>query len=133
VELGAIGFPSIDRNGNVSNALADALTHRPARLEEQELSLYAEAGSSSSSSAASVRESADVKNSIPEASEETIPQTFYEAILPKLLSVLDKPVTVDELVKQHDVAKGQLQAWLKQAVQEKHVKKLSKPARYVRA
>lgn len=60
------------------------------------------------------------------------PQTVYEAVLPLLLENLDSPTTADELARNLDVAKTQLNKWLKKAVDEGTVRKLSRPVRYVK-
>lgn len=62
----------------------------------------------------------------------TGPTTIYEAVLGVLLNSLEKPSSVEELTARLDVKKNQLQSWLKQAVTEKKVKKLTRPVRYVR-
>ena len=58
------------------------------------------------------------------------PETIYEAALPLILSRMGEPVTASELAESLDVIKTQLSAWLKKAVGEKKVKKLTRPVRY---
>ncbi len=132
LDFGGIGFPSITPERQLNEALSDALKNRPAKLEEQELLLYAESGSDDIP-AARVQESSASSEPSEDSRNEDPPLTIYEAVLPVILAALEKPVKVDELCTRLDVAKGQLQAWLKQAQKEKKVKKLNKPARYVRA
>ncbi len=43
---------------------------------------------------------------------------------------LDEPKTTDELLDTLSLNKTQLNAWLKQAVADGHLKKLNKPVRY---
>ena len=40
------------------------------------------------------------------------------------------PLGVDDLLKHLDISKTQLNAWLKRAVVEKRIKKLTRPVRY---
>jgi predicted Rossmann fold nucleotide-binding protein DprA/Smf involved in DNA uptake len=57
-------------------------------------------------------------------------RTIYQAVLPVLLNRLDSPVTTDDLAKTLDINKKQLSAWLKKAVEENKIVKLSRPVRY---
>ncbi len=70
----------------------------------------------------------DVKDSTENNSEPTV----YETVLPVILEKLQSPSTVDELSQALDVVKPQLNAWLKKALDEKKVVKLSRPVRYQR-
>ena len=58
------------------------------------------------------------------------PATIYQAVLPLILKVLDRPATAAELAKMLDVNKVQLNVWLKKAVEEGCLKKLNRPVRY---
>jgi len=58
--------------------------------------------------------------------------SIYEAVLPVIIGVLDHPKSAADLAGQLDVAKGQLDTWLKRAVYEGRVIKLTRPVRYVR-
>lgn len=67
-----------------------------------------------------------------ELSSSSFPSVF-DAVLPLIIALVDTPLTVDQLLERLDgVMKGQLQSWLKHAISEKRIKKLSKPVRYVR-
>lgn len=55
--------------------------------------------------------------------------SFYQFFLQKL-ERHDKSVTIDELVEQWALPKSLVGAWIKQAIDEGRVKKLSKPVRY---
>jgi len=56
--------------------------------------------------------------------------TIYNAVMPVLLAHLQQPVSVDDLAKELDVNKAQLNLWLKRAVEEGTIQKLKKPVRY---
>ncbi|UCJ13785.1 MAG: DNA-protecting protein DprA [Phormidium sp. PBR-2020] len=58
-------------------------------------------------------------------------QEIYQAVLPVLLKHLQEPVEAKTLAESLNVQKGQMQAWLKQAVQDDKVTKLKKPVRYI--
>ncbi|MDF1579241.1 MAG: DNA-processing protein DprA [Desulfuromonadales bacterium] len=62
--------------------------------------------------------------------EPDLPVAVYAAVLPVILHHLQKPMTVDDLAVQLDVTKGQLNLWLKTAVEDGAVKKHNKPVRY---
>lgn len=73
-------------------------------------------------------------NYIPKEAETTTPNhnmDLYDLFLIKLQSSLSgSDKTTDELVKELEIHKTQINIWLKQAVKEKKVKKLNKPVRY---
>ncbi len=58
--------------------------------------------------------------------------SVYDAVLPLILAALDEAVTADELASRLDVGKTQLLAWLRRAVDERRVRKLDRPARFIR-
>jgi len=58
------------------------------------------------------------------------PVSVYQAVLPVILNKLDSPTTAEDLAETLDVNKTQINAWLKRAVDEKKVEKLSRPVRY---
>ncbi len=64
------------------------------------------------------------------AAEKPLPATVYEAVLPLILVRLENPLTLDDLAEELGVLKKQLSIWLKQAVGEKKIKKISRPVRY---
>ncbi len=59
--------------------------------------------------------------------------SIYDVVLPILLNALAKPLTPAALADQIDVNKTQVNAWLKRALAEKQIRKLSKPIRYVKS
>ena len=56
--------------------------------------------------------------------------SIYEAVLPVILKQLETAMSSDELAKLLDVNKTQLNVWLKKAVVDGFVKKLTRPVRY---
>ncbi len=72
----------------------------------------------------------DEKPSEPEPIDLT-QVSFYELFLHKVLALcLDEPKTTGELLDALSLNKTQLNAWLKQAVADGRLKKLTKPVRY---
>lgn len=132
LELGALPFPAHPHDADPSTTLQHALKGQPEQPAE-DLFAYATKGGQA---VAQVRETpvspATEEQKTPEVSQRAAPDTIYDAVLPVIVAALDKPVSVDDLAKRLDVAKGQLQKWLKQAVTHKKIKKLTKPVRYAR-
>lgn len=55
---------------------------------------------------------------------------FYQLFSAEIKELANEPVTVDELIERTQLHKSQLNEWLKRAVEEGVVKKLSRPVRY---
>ena len=66
----------------------------------------------------------------PEVKNQECPSSVYQAVLPVILERLNSPATAGELAEILAVNKTQLNAWLKRAVDENRIVKLSKPVRY---
>ncbi|MDK1119535.1 MAG: DNA-processing protein DprA [Anaerolineae bacterium] len=56
--------------------------------------------------------------------------SIYEAVLPVIIAGLSSPTSTDVLAKKFEVSKTQLNLWLKKAVKEHKIEKLSNPVRY---
>jgi predicted Rossmann fold nucleotide-binding protein DprA/Smf involved in DNA uptake len=57
--------------------------------------------------------------------------TFYELFLHRMAGLTAKsPLRADELLQHLDVSKAQLNAWLKQAVADRRLRRLTRPVRY---
>jgi DNA processing protein len=57
---------------------------------------------------------------------------LMEAVSPIILDLLESPTQADDLATALNVSKTQINAWLKQMLEDRQIKKLSKPVRYVR-
>jgi len=132
LKMGAVPFPETTPDADPATTLQDALNGQPEQPAE-DLFAYATKGGPP---VAQVRETpvppATEEQKPPTIPEQAAPATIYDAVLPVIVAALDKPVTADDLAKRLDVAKGQLQKWLKQAVSDKKIKRLTKPVRYAR-
>jgi len=131
LELGAVPFPDLTQDVDPATTLHNALKAQP---EQSVVDLFSYARNGRKASAL-VREKSVVaeqeKPETPATQEPSEPATIYDAVLPVIMAALVKPMSIDELAKRLNVAKGQLQGWLKQAVSAKKVKKLMRPVRYV--
>lgn len=56
---------------------------------------------------------------------------FYQLFTIKLLQLAKEPVSIDELIESTKLHKSQLNEWLKQAVKDNIVRKLTRPVRYL--
>jgi predicted Rossmann fold nucleotide-binding protein DprA/Smf involved in DNA uptake len=138
LDLGAIPWPeSIDRNGfkqqlfdlaaqyhekrdkNGNNLSIDfQSTHKVSSIQEQQLTKE------------------PIHDEVPVIGHESKIQnnqvSIYQAVLPFILNKLDHPTTAEDLAQTLDVNKTQMNIWLKKAVDENMIKKLSKPVRYIK-
>lgn len=138
---GAIAWPdSIDRN-NFRQQLHDLATNARNNRPEKNLELFDFPAPQETVPAGEVPPTTRLVKEKPAIAEpgpvvEAEAQTpdclmsIYQAVLPVVLNKLDSPVTADELARTLDVNKTQLHAWLKQAVDENRIMKLSRPVRY---
>ena len=55
---------------------------------------------------------------------------FYKLFISELQHLAEDPITIDELIESTRLHKSQLNEWLKRAIDDKVIKKLSRPVRY---
>ena len=70
---------------------------------------------------------------VASASPASQPRDAFDVVLPDLLLALSEPGTEKNLEQALGVVPAQAKAWLKRACDEGHVRKLSRPVRYVAA
>ena len=138
LELGAMPWPdSIDRK-NLRQQLYDLAIKSRGNRPKKNPSLF---GFRATQEAVSVEEQPPANELVnerpivgePKVKNQEGPSSIYQAVLPVILEKLNSPATAEELAKTLDVNKTQLKAWLKKAVDEKKIVKLSKPVRYQKA
>ena len=56
----------------------------------------------------------------------------YDLVLPVILEALSSPASATDLAERLDLQKAQLNIWLKKALSDKKIKKLTRPVRYER-
>lgn len=138
LELGAIPWPENIEECNLKQQLVELANNNHKKPNSKNLSLFDQNKNQEKCSA-----SPEQKDSVNSASHDKtvtvepskkIPDTIYEAILPVLLNRLEgATMSRDKLAESLDVNKTQLNSWLKKAVEEKRVIKLSRPVRYQKA
>ena len=133
-EQGAIRFPAVARDEDLATMLKSESDGSPREhSQEQDLFQYAGVVAKTSQVVEEEKPASPIETTerMPPAEREAAAK-LYDAVLPEILSVLNEARTADELSHQLQVAKGQLQSWLKRAVTDNKVRKLSKPVRYIR-
>jgi predicted Rossmann fold nucleotide-binding protein DprA/Smf involved in DNA uptake len=144
LDLGAIAWPdSIERN-NFRQQLYDLAVNSQDNRPKKNLSLFDFQAAQETVPAEEPPPANEVEEEkTPIAEPEPVveaeakipdcPTSIYQAVLPVILNKLDSPATAEELADTLDVNKTQLNAWLKKAVDENKIIKLSKPVRYQKA
>lgn len=74
----------------------------------------------------------DEKIEIEESTAINHSDMLFHAVIEIISSILDKPLSLEDISKEFDVSKQQLSKWLKRAEDEKILVKLTKPVRYKR-
>ena len=138
LDLGAIPWPeSIDRNNYRQQLLDLAAQTRENRNKETQSLFDFQADPKAVGIEEQQTVSEPIHEEVPVVEPETKTQecqvSIYHAVLPVILNKLQSPTTVEELAESLDVNKTQLNAWLKKAVDENKIIKLSKPVRYQKA
>lgn len=136
LELGAVAWPEKSDLSNLKGQLSELSVKSRQKKTPKNLSLFefqekqktSTEEAQNSESAKTILQPDDVEN----LSENIHGTTVYETVLPVILDKLQSPSTVDELSQALDVVKPQLNVWLKKALDEKKVVKLSRPVRYQR-
>lgn len=125
-ERGAIPFPDMDEGRLTSDWLEQvADVEAPAQMPLFEDIALAD----------SVKEPQPTLHEQPtplEIMQSPVPASIYDAVLPVILDALAEPTPAAELAMQLGVSKPQLDSWLKRAVNDGAVRKLTRPARYAR-
>jgi predicted Rossmann fold nucleotide-binding protein DprA/Smf involved in DNA uptake len=138
LDLGAIPWPeSIDRNG-FKQQLFDLVAQYREKRDKNGNNLIFDF--QSTPEAASIEEQPPTNKPIhdevsfigPESKTQESLGSIYQAVLPLILNKLDHPTTAEYLAETLDVNKTQMNIWLKKAVDENMIKKLSKPVRYIK-
>ena len=140
LDLGAISWPdSIDRNNfkqQLHDLAVNARENRPPSLFDFQAGQETLPAEEPPPATELVEEKPPIAEPEPvvedEAKTPDCSASIYQAVLPVILNKLNSQATAEELAETLDVNKTQLNAWLKKAVDENKIIKLSKPVRYAR-
>jgi predicted Rossmann fold nucleotide-binding protein DprA/Smf involved in DNA uptake len=142
---GAIPFPEAPWNRQLKNLIVTTISDlKPEKNQNQpvleQLSILSQLATQSSSGNSKEEFSAraintlvkkELKDCITDESKViSYPKTVYEAVLPLIIQHLDLPKNDKYLARYLDVQLGQMQVWLKRAVQEGKLQKNRKPVTY---
>ncbi len=135
-DLGAIPWPDpVDRN-NFRRQLTDLAAGRQQKCRQKELCLFdfetLQDGQQNGKAEKEVSGSPGFTSSRDIPAPGKSDRSIYEAVLPLILSRLESPATPESLSELLEVNRKQLNAWLKKAVDENKIVRLSKPVRYQR-
>jgi predicted Rossmann fold nucleotide-binding protein DprA/Smf involved in DNA uptake len=136
LDLGAIPLPvkSIDRNNfrQQLNDLAIKLRENRPKEDQGLFDFQATQEVAPAEEPLPTNELVNEKQAVgdSEVRAQECPSSIYQAVLPVILNKLDSPATAQELAETLDVSKTQLNTWLKKAVDENKIIKLSRPVRY---
>ena len=138
MDLGAIPWPEcIDRN-NMKQQLSDLSTQTQEKQYQQNPGLFDYMSLMEMSSIENAKEKVDevVSGEMLVVDQEINSGEFtdavYQAVLPHILNKLKTPATIEEISESLNVVETQANIWLKKALDEHKIMKLSKPLRYQR-
>jgi predicted Rossmann fold nucleotide-binding protein DprA/Smf involved in DNA uptake len=128
LELGAIAWPEQIRKGSLAEQLNELSLKCKEKNKLKDMTLFD-------------YQEPQKEITQPKKQEENAEKIYsqnetnpiYDAVLPLILRYLENPATIDELSELLDVLKAQLNLWLKRAVDENKITKLSRPVRYQKA
>lgn len=127
LELGAIAWPEQIRKGGLAEQLNKLSLKSKEKIKQKDMSLFDYQEPQKETQSKKQKENADQIVSDNET------KSVYDVVLPLVLSRLENPATIEELSKSLGVMKAQLNVWLKKAVDENKITKLSRPVRYQKA
>ncbi|MFH1138135.1 MAG: DNA-processing protein DprA [Pseudomonadota bacterium] len=135
LDLGAIAWPELTDINNLSQQLFALSAKISEKNSQAELSLFDFSKTPDAATTEPLPEASDTVRDAPSSPKpastpEEPPDSIYRAVLPVILNKLERPVTIEQLAESLDVVKTQLNLWMKKAVDENKVVKLSGPARY---
>lgn len=145
LDLGAVPWPQEIAENNLKKQLEDLANKFQKKPSPENMSLFDFAakkegcpnttrqGNGHTSPTQNETVVAEQPGSYAKAPFEEKPATIYEVVLPVILDRLEAVMSSEELAKSLDVNKTQLNVWLKKAVAENRIIKLSRPVRYQKA
>jgi len=129
IKLGGLPFPDDALNGNLKEALKNASARTTASVPATTETLPTAVQPEPPDQSWRVRETPPTKEANPAA----LAASVYEVVKPLILKGLEKPKTLDDLAKELQVRKLQLQDWVRLliadgAIEERAIRKVKKLA-----
>lgn len=132
IDRGGIPWPEPKESQELLAAIAQAVEDNAMQPRFEQLGLKVGEDSATYSEPPAEGEKAPIE--VPDTMEDLNPaDRLMEAVSAIILDFLEEPTKPDDLATILNISKTQLNTWLKQLLEDQHIKKLSKPVRYVRA
>ena len=136
LSLGAFAWPDKADRENLRDQLTELSAHCKQKKTQRNMSIFEfqemQKETVEVNKLVDKAEKPLISNEVEDTPATSSVASVYETVLPVILAQLEDPSTVDELSKSLDVVKTQLNAWLKKALEEKKIVKLTRPVRYQR-
>ncbi|MFO8026210.1 MAG: DNA-processing protein DprA [Opitutales bacterium] len=130
IDHGGIPWPEPKNSQELVAALAQALDELSNETRFEQLGLKVGEDPPAYTAPPDDREKAPLKT--PENKEDLSPaDQLMDAVSAIMLDLLESPTQADDLATTLNVSKTQVNAWLKQMLEDRQIKKLSGPVRYV--
>jgi len=131
IDRGGIPWPEPKNSEELAAAITQAAEAQPNQPRFEQLGL--KVGEDPSTYPAPSAESKKVPSELPSDKEDQSPaDRLMNAVSTIVLNLLESPTQPDDLATALNVSKTQMNAWLKQMLENGQIKKLTKPVRYVR-
>ena len=134
LSMGAVEWPDLEESADMKQELNRLAGRNRRNLKAEQPTLFDFSSQTAEVGPLSAREEPaqfSANNTDTCTCTEEAPVSVYEAVLPVILRKLQKPLNAEELALSLDVSKTQLMDWLKRAVADKVIRKLSQPVRYL--
>lgn len=133
LELGAIKWPEHIEKDNFKEQLAKIATSINIQEKIKQQTIFDIIENTGGIIKEPKQHNYAIKPCTKDISSKKKPQFIYEAILPIILNQLENnTLSSNELAKKLDVNKNQLDIWLKKALEDGFIKKISRPVRYIK-
>ncbi len=130
LELGAIPWPEKIEKANFLQQVSDLSQNNREQNKPVNISIYDLMDQEPLTVSEPMPDEQKSTTYVKSETNESQKDAIYQAVLPVILEHLEQAALPEELADKLDVAKSQLNKWLKKAVEEGKIKKLLKPVRY---
>ena len=133
LEIGAVQWPASLSAKNMNSILSSTAESFVKKQNQKNATLFDQAVQQSNQKVTKRALNTETLCKKSEQKKETFSKSsVYDLVLPVILEKLSSPASVADLAEKLDVQKVQLTIWLKKALAEKKIKKLTQPVRYAR-
>jgi predicted Rossmann fold nucleotide-binding protein DprA/Smf involved in DNA uptake len=130
IERGGVPWPEPKNSQELVAAIEQAARERGNKPQFEQLGL--QVGEDTATYAESAADDAEVPLEVPSDKKDlSHADRLMEAVSSIVMDSLETPTKADDLAATLNVSKAQMNAWIKQMLEAKQIKKLSRPVRYV--